>query len=308
MEENYKNNLSGSNMNSTSQNTGAKPSAPTFSSTQSQNSTSSNSAGYSSSGYIRPEDIVRGNPEQGKQSSSPVFAYSKSQTVNPYLPSGYKPTTTLEMPEAPASNTPTQSSPAFSKGEQASSQQEQSFGNPAQTSTQTQGGDLSFGSGAGEEIGSKPVSNNFEVVGDKAPTAVRTKNVNLKKLNASRRTESRFCGHFAWFFSIANIFVCLFYILVNILYAQITVEGAEQSEFVPILKSIIEAAPYATLVVCALTLIALINSIVQLTIRVNKYSKLTITIVFILSIAAFVYLYLVGYLAQTIELLTLVAS
>lgn len=299
MEENKNTNLNNVNGVQNNSNTGATPSAPSFSSTSSQNAQPSSTPKFStsSSGYIRPEDIVRGPVDANKPKTTPVFAYSKSETTNPYLPSGYAPTTQTPNPAAPSQNN------NVGTISQASGETE-SIGINNQVQAETSQ-DLSFSATPVKATS----STGFEVVGEKAPTAV-SRSKNLKKLNASRRTESRFCGHFAWFFSISNVFVCLFYVLVNILLSQITGENAPQDSegIVATLNSIIEIAPYATLVVCAFTLIALINSIIQLTIRVNKYSKLTIIIVFLLSIAAFVYLYFVGYLGETLKLLNLVTS
>ena len=298
------NNLNNQNNSTNKVNSGVTPSSPSFSSSPnqaSQNPAAAPKFSTNNSGYIRPEDIVRENPATaGDSKASPVFAYSKTNNSNPYLPSGYSTTTELK-PNTTVSST-MQNTQTVGTAVQSSPSQ-------TRTATESAGGDLNFGANQPEE--SKPAvsSGGFEVVGNKVPTAVsRSKKTNLKKLNASRITESRFCGHFAWFFSIANIFVCLFFILVNILLSQVSGEGAQQNDIVVTLNAILEIAPYATLVVCAFTLISLINSIVQLTIRVNKYSKLTILIVFLLSIAAFVYLYFVGYLGETIKLLSLATA
>jgi len=307
MENNYNNNLNNQNGVSDNQNSGVKTNAPSFSGTPQQttsNTSQTTPQNYSSvsSRYIRPEDIVRENSADSGNKTTPVFAYSKSTNANPYLPSGYSPST--ETPIVSAS-TGTAMKNQTSTGEMGQTPNASAVTPQAE---QAQVSELNFGATQPEET-KTPTASSFEVVGNKVPTAVsKAKKVNTRKLNASRKTESRFCGHFAWFFSIANIFVCLFFILVNILLSQVAGEGAQENEIVVTLNSIIKIAPYATLVVCAFTLIALINSIVQLTIRVNKYSKLTIIIVFVLSIAAFVYLYFVGYLGETLKLLSLATS
>ena len=85
-------------------------------------------------------------------------------------------------------------------------------------------------------------------------------------------------------------------------------EEIEKNSIATFVNKVMEISPYVTLVVCAFTLIAIINSIIQLTIRVNKYSKLTICIVLVLSIVAFVYLFLAGYISQTLALLSIVTT
>lgn len=262
---------------------------------------------YAQSTYLKPEDFVKDAPAKPV---TPVFAYSKT-VQNPYLPQGYQTTTTLSQPTSAEQQTgqngfnPASPSPAQPTQANTSAQNQQPAGSQTLTAKNMQesvGEGLSFGNQPAENA---PVGGGFELVGNKASQREIAKGAKFK---SHRRTESRFCGHSAWFFSFANLFVCLLFLLCNILISNATEEMIAAGGTIATIQAILDKSPYVTLVVLAFTLIAIINSIIQITIANNKYSKLTICFVLGMNALMFTYLYLAGFITKTFELLQLATS
>ena len=122
--------------------------------------------------------------------------------------------------------------------------------------------------GEGLSFGNQPTKNvsvggDFELVGNKASQKEIAKGAKFK---SHRRTESRFCGHSAWFFSFANLFVCLLFLLCNILISNATEEMIAAGGTIATIQAILDKSPYVTLVVLAFTLIAIINNVFMVSI------------------------------------------
>lgn len=305
--ENNMNNQNNTNLNNQStQNMGTTNGVGQQSSQSVSSGTTQTTQGrsmYQQATYLRPEEIVKDNPSKPV---TPVFAYSKT-VQNPYLPQGYQTTAPLnQQPAQPqqlqqnVGNTNSQGfAPAQNTQQAVNSNTQQMNSKNMQESV---GADLSFGNQTAE---TNQNANNFELVGNRASSKDIAKG---SKFKIRKRTESRFCGHSAWFFSFANLFVCLLFVLSNILISNAGEEAVAAGGIVGTVKSILDKAPYVTLVVLAFTLIAVINSIIQITIANNKYSKTTICFVLVMNALMFTYLYFSGFIAKTLEMLQLATS